>query len=543
MVALVGRSLGAALVVGLLVACSGDGKETTSADADTDVDVDADADADADADVDTDTDTDTDTAVVVELLTGPTLSPAALAPSTQHLELTTAEPTTLLVSLDDGERQWTLLFDEASTTHDVPLVGARAERTVDVSVTITGSEGSVEVDAGSYTTPALPFELSLIEATVSDPARMEPGYTLMSVASWLVLIDEGAEVVWYAEARGSVHELLPSGVGGEGTWRYLSNRTHIREVDPFGEVVAGWQSSEAGDPLLIQLDALALHHDVQAMPDGSFITLSVERRWLPYPTSEINPGAPLADAWVAGDILVQVDRSGAILGEWPLLDLLDPTRIAYDGVVGNHWEDFPLWLGDDVKDWTHGNAVDYDEVNDRFVVGLRHQDAVVAIERSTGEVAWILAPPANWSAPTTDVLLAPDPSTQLLPYHMHGAKFTAPDRVIVFDNGNRRASAYETVTSPYEVFSRVVEYQIDETGRTFRDDWSYGLDEELFSGSLGDADVLPATDNVLITWGNIKADPRGGCRIQEVTRSGETVFDVWMPGTQFRSERVPSLIP
>jgi len=89
-----------------------------------------------------------------------------------------------------------------------------------------------------------------------------------------------------------------------------------------------------------------------------------------------------------------------------------------------------------------------------------------------------------------------------------------------------------------------VEYRVDEAAGTFGEVWSYGLDERLFSGSLGDADALPQTDNVLITWGNVKDDPRGTARVQEVTRAGETVFDLWLPaGTLFRTERVPGLLP
>ncbi len=348
-------------------------------------------------------------------------------------------------------------------------------------------------------------------------------------------------MVWYAAASGAIHELLPS---SDGHWRYLSNRTAIRLVDPFGEVVGGWRSTLYDDKTLTELDVINVHHDVQELPDGTLVTLSAERRFFSYPTSELREFAPWEEAWVAGDVLVHFDPSGQILGQWPLLDLLEPTRIAYDGVVGNYWEDFPLWSGDDIKDWSHGNAVSYDPVHDRFLVGLRHQDAVVAIERVSGEVAWILAPPPNWHAPYTDVLLSPHPSNVWLPFHMHGAKFTAPNRVILFDNGNRRASAFTPVTPVEDVFSVVTEYEIDEVARGFRPVWGYGWLEELFSGSLGDADVLPTTDNVLITWGNIGNDPRGTARIQEVTRGGDTVFDAWLPvGTVFRSERVPSLLP
>jgi hypothetical protein len=534
-----------AFLAGLVTACGGD-KAGADADADADTDADADADTDTDTDVDTDVDVDAtaDTATSgLAVVMGPAITLAERAPLTARLMVATNLPTTLSVHLDDGERSWTLSWDEPSTEHEVPLVGARAERTVEVELEFSSGGLTLSAPGGSYTTPELPAVVVPVQPTVSDPTRMEPGYTLIPQGNWMTLLDAGGEVVWLAEADGGVHELLPSGPAAEGTYRYLSGRNRIIEVNAFGEVVGGWYSTGAPHPNLLPVAVRAMHHGFEELPDGSMVTLSVERRFQPYPSAENNPRAPLVDAWVAGDILVHFDRSGAVRDEFPLLDRLDATRIAYDGVVGNYWENyFGDWTGD-IKDWSHANAVHYDPASERYLLSLRHQDAVVALE-STGDVAWILAPPANWSAPYADLVLAPHPDLDVLPYHMHGAKFTASNRVILFDNGNRRASAFRTPTPAAEVFSRAIEFEIDESAWTFRPVWQYGMEEAIFSGSLGDADVLPITDNVLITWGNITNDSRGTARIQEVTRSGETVFDVWVPtGTLFQTQRVPSLLP
>jgi arylsulfate sulfotransferase len=462
------------------------------------------------------------------------------APLTAILSLVTDVPTVLTIELDDGERTWSHTFAESSTQHEVPVVGARSLKTVSVTAVLTADGGTLTTEVGTYSTPELPFGLGEMGALISEPGAMEPGYTLMPVAGHAVLVDAGGEVVWLAKLQGALHELLPA---GGGLYRYLSSKGAVRLVDLAGTHVGGWHAEQAvTDPSTVPVDVLALHHDVQQLPDGTYLSLSVERRLLDYPTSETDPNAPTAQAWVAGDIVVNFAADGTVLDRWPLLDLLDPSRIAYDGVVGNYWEDFAAFKPDDIKDWTHGNSVSYDPVNDDVIVGMRHQDAVAAIDRSSGELVWVLAPPANWSGPAAAKVLAADASVEVLPYHMHGAKITPSGTLVVFDNGNNRASAYEP---PSQTGSRAAEYAVDPVAGTFGEVWSYGLDENLFSGSLGDADVLPQTDNVLITWGNIKSpDPRGVVRIQEVTRSGQTVFDLWLPeGTVFRAQRVPGLYP
>ncbi|MEZ4237953.1 MAG: aryl-sulfate sulfotransferase [Myxococcota bacterium] len=176
---------------------------------------------------------------------------------------------------------------------------------------------------------------------------------------------------------------------------------------------------------------------------------------------------------------------------------------------GTYWEDFPQWTGQDVKDWSHGNAVSYDPSTDVLLAGLRHQDAVVGLARATGgDVQWILAPPANWGAAWAPLLLQPAGPGDVQPYHMHGAKFTPAGTIVLFDNGNNRASAYEPPVSGFDNYSRAMEIAVDPVARTWRTVWTFGEDlvPPQYSGSLGDVDVLVETDHVLVTFGNV-ADP------------------------------------
>jgi arylsulfate sulfotransferase len=472
---------------------------------------------------------------------------------TAWLDATLTAPAALEVELGGPERTVTL-GSPAAVQHSVLLLGLHPGTRHDVVVRAVDAEGQILAEAAtSWTAPSLPAWLSWEAGPVGsvEPGgadRREPGVTLVAFGRLLAAIDPEGHAVWTLEVPGAIHEASWT---SSGTLRVLSGRTALTEYDLAGRIVSEWAAARTEDVPegAVAVDVEALHHDLTDLPDGSMVALSVERRWIEdYPSSEVDPAAPPAPAWVAGDVVVEIARSGEVTSRWPLLDRLDPLRIGYDAVVGNFWEDFASWDGDDVKDWSHGNAVSYDPGSDTVLAGLRHQDAVVGLSRATGEVRWILAPRANWPDDLLPLVLAPEDADAVLPYHMHGAKFTPAGTVMLFDNGNDRASAYEPRLDPTQNFSRALEVAIDVEAGTWREVWSYG--EELvpshYSGSLGDADLLPVTGNVLITFGNLAAPDLGGVRLLEVTRAGEIVWELVVPhpdATMYRSQRIAGMIP
>ena len=134
---------------------------------------------------------------------------------------------------------------------------------------------------------------------------------------------------------------------------------------------------------------------------------------------------------------------------------------------------------------------------------------------------------------------------------------TSQGTILLFDNGNNRASPFDEPIRPSDNFSRAVEYAINESTMEVTEVWEYGefTDEPLFAGFLGDADMLPLTGNVLVTYGGIRT--RQGKlvgRLIEVTHTtpGEKVFDLAIvdPTSEaangwniYRSERLRSLYP
>ena len=164
---------------------------------------------------------------------------------------------------------------------------------------------------------------------------------------------------------------------------------------------------------------------------------------------------------------------------------------------------------------------------------------------------WILGTPENWDPEIFgEFLLNPTNDNEFFwQYHQHGAKITPNGNILLYDNGNFRASPFDPPLE--EEFSRAVEYKVDQETMEITQVWEYGqfASERIYTDFLGDSDFLPKTGNVLITFGGIRdpeRDPERAARIIEVTHTtpAEVVFDLSMEGDNaYRSERISSLYP
>lgn len=465
---------------------------------------------------------------------------------TAVLQVEASEPVTLAIEVvdPDGARSWTV--DAAAATHEHLLLGLRPGVDSEVRVTASGASGTVAAPSLWWAAEPLPDDAPLFEVS---GVQGEPGVTLLHVGgdrAWMV--DGTGTPVWTLPLHPFTHQIA---VTERGTLLCQLERSHVVEVALSGEVLRAWTTDETQEDVVL-VDLPYLHHDVVELPGGHLLALSVEERVLPtYPSSDREPGPDEADVPVAGDLVVELDEAGAVVRSWALLDLLDPTRIGYGSVGNEYWHGY-LPAGD-TRDWSHGNAVWWDAEQDRFLVSLRHQDAVVAVDADTSTIDWIFAPDANWSEPWASLVLRPEGPDDLPAYHQHAARLTPEGTLLLFDNGNARASPFEERVLPEDNHSRCLEVAIDAQAGTWSTVWTFGrvLGPELFSLSHGDCDRLPETGNTLVTFTRVLGDPEGeGTTVFEVDPSGEVVWTLVATSTSedshgetFRSERVAGLIP
>jgi arylsulfate sulfotransferase len=442
------------------------------------------------------------------IVSGPNfISAGPAAPLTQWLELSTDVPCTVSLELEapDGEtlvRAWA----GSATEHRLPVLELLADTRFTATVRVQAAFGEA-VASGDLTTDPLPFPLPTLQVLAHDPARMQPGLTVMPMQAgeldqWVGVLD--AQLRWrhLLQIPAKVNDVR---FGDDGDlWLIAGSAVERRAVD--GTVHARWHA-QADTPESVFVDLVGdFHHEVVPLGDR-FLSLARRSASVPdYPFERNATGAGRA-AEVLVPLVVEVGLDGTILREVDLARALDVRRIGMDS---NNDTEMGL-------DWGHANAVIPDGP-DHWIVSLRHQDAVVRLTRD-GEVDWILANHDGWPDRLRPHLLAPVGGFEW-PFHQHAPERLADGGIALFDNGNYGHTPYgEPPDTPQRSRLRIVD--VDPVARTVTDRWS--LDETpatgaLFGWAMGDADVL-ANGNLLGVYGHLAGEAG---RTNEAAGRGET---------------------
>ncbi len=489
---------------------------------------------------------------------GPSFTPAANAPLAGTLALITDEPSRVSVSVSDGTNTWERSFYDYRTAHSFPLLGFKPARTNQITVTVQDKLGD-EVTAAApinFITGPLPSDFPKMVLLSSQPDKLEPGYTLFAGQNngaqvYIIIVDSSGEVVWYTGAISLDIRQLPNG----NLFAYSTTASNFFELNMLGQTVRSWKAPN-GWPL----DS----HDAVPTDHGTILYLSAATDTVTnFPTSATNPNAPRQTARVWHQPVVEISATNSaatnapLLNSWRLIDILDPRRISY--LTFSTFSPYGV-------DWSHSNALIEDPSDNSLIVSLRHQNAVIKFSRATGQLKWILGPHENWGPAFQPYLLTPVGLPFEWNYGQHAPMLTPQGTLLLYDDGDARASPFEPLLADPYNYSRAVEYVINEDTMEVSQVWEYGknIAERLYTPSVGDANWLTNSGNVLITFGNITyvngASPSpysasaAMVRIKEVTHDqlAEVVFDLalfdfsntnsnYRGCFAYRSNRIPDL--
>ena len=491
---------------------------------------------------------------------GPVLvmNPSGAVPLVGVVTMSTNTPAfaSLTVTDDRNGRGFRVEFPDPQTEHALQVLGLKPERTYTIAVAAAVTRGGAPFFTAALHTQTgpLPSDFPTLELLASDPAEIEPGLILLDRAgTYMMVVDQQGEVVWYSTVGGQDAQLLPDG-------NVLALRPQACPgcgvpfvMDLLGNVLAQLRPAGETEPL---------HHDVFPTENGTLLTLGFSSALVTdFPASETDPLA-VQTTVVRDEPIIEYLPTGEVIRKHFLQDIIDPRRIGYDS----------LQPTDQGVDWVHANAVLYDARDDSIVVSLRSQDAVVKFARQTGELIWILANHENWNPAFEPYLLKPVGRFRWQ-YHQHAPMWTPQGTLLLFDNGNHRTSPFDgkPKIADKDNYSRAVEYAIDEQTMEVRQVWEWvsdikdGVyDETLYAGFIGDADWMGVTGNVLITFGGVSFT--GGVPNEEIGRGqvstriievehvlgGKRVFDlavhhnadgVGARTAVYRSEKIRSLYP
>lgn len=413
---------------------------------------------------------------------GPTLTPDAALPAVVHAVWDAEEGATTWLELGlDGELvRSTAEGAEAESTLLALLPGRQyAARAV-----ARDAEGlTAWSDEVAFTTESPPPDLP--ELTVSDgdaSAWAGDGLVLvpvlqLGIASWVTFVDRAGEYVWWNAAPAGL--IMPSvriTADGRGVL-YEVNDLEYDHPDGGVHVVAFDGSSRSFTP------APKVHHDAVDLPDGRIA-------WLEHEERELEGEDGVVRSW-SGDVLMEAEV-GAPAGS--------ARRVVASFDAGGHTP----WIGcthtqqlfyDAVSlDWTHTNSLGYDAATDDFFLLSHHTDALLRVDRESGERVWELG---GRFGEFTDV--AGDVPNAEQPWRVDGPNETWWSHGHVGEFWEGGFALFDNGFHHERPVSRVVAYSYDESARTVERTFAFESEAHSLSPALGDMRRLPG-GNWLAVW-------------------------------------------
>lgn len=373
----------------------------------------------------------------------------------------------------DGLDDTLVVDDSPTTSHSVKLLGLPALS--EIAFEVVNAFGKKEqVCEGSFETSNLPSELASLETTTLEADKISSErYLLGSImtggqAGILYAIDREANYRWYHIGADDVQT-------AHVQFDRNSNDILFNGVDPKHAVdVAAIYRVTLEGTLTDSVRTELAHHVFYQHEDGTFV----------YPTADIRDwtdpesGEVLS---VVGDTLVEQAPDGTTRAVWSAWDNLPIER-------NDAWDDGFYAVG---EDWTHGNAVTYDEATDSYLFSMGNVTTLVQIDRSTGETLDIISP----NTYTID-------SDSTIFSFQHDGQWTEDGNLLLLSHGT-------TGTQP-------IEYEIDQDAKTLHQVWTYHAEPS--TSFLGQVDRL-SNGNTLINYGGLGL-------IREVTPDLEVVWQL-----------------
>ena len=289
----------------------------------------------------------------------------------------------------------------------------------------------------------------------------------------------------------------------------------------------GIQWQEPGDNFI--------HHDIFQLPNGNYIGLGTSYGEGPIP---IGPWTPLfqglgfeADGetiefdWM-GDKIIEWDaETKEEVWSWDVFNYFDMDD--YDQLGGIWFEAYNT----NRFDWTHANAIWFDEDDSAIYLSSRHLNRITKISYPSGDVIWNLGHELG----SGDIDCGQDIGFSF----QHSLTKLDNGNILTFDNGNLS----EIFLEQDDKTSRSIEIDITETesGCDASLAWEYVLPEELYGYLSGNTQKLDNGNYLSTTIGG------GGTSI-EVDGSGteiwEANYNLQIPdGLVYRAMRIPGLFP
>jgi hypothetical protein len=347
----------------------------------------------------------------------------------------------------------------------------------------------------------LPTDFPAYDLDVVKPRGPRFFIIQLNLGRYVAIFDRYGAPVWWAKATGAADnaELLspgrlawapvqnPVAQAGDYEIRTLKNK-YVRTV-------------KAGNGYATDI------HELLQLPNGNFLLAGQYNST----GNDATPYGGLANASAVNVQLQEIKpNSGKVVWKWNSGDYIGLEQ------TGALWWPTFILRGGQPYDISHWNSIE--PAGKYYLVSFRHLDAIYAINRKSGKIAWKLG-----GTPTAKSLkILNDPRGAYPIAGQHDARLLPDGTVSIYDN----------TTVPAGIPPRMVRYRIDKKKRTAKLIQSISDPEVTNSICCGNARLLPS-GNWLINW--------GGTGVLGIYRpNGKRLFKLTTPGEfSYRANPVP----
>ena len=282
-----------------------------------------------------------------------------------------------------------------------------------------------------------------------------------------------------------------------------------------------------------------VHHEFLELPWGDYVGIAHEYRDGPIYAPDnyiydayqnldcVADGVTIEWPW-QGDRLVIWDKdTKAVKWTWSTFDYFSMDD--YDDV---QWYAYPVIGGH--FDWTHVNAIYYDDSDNTFLISTRNLSRITKIQIqedngviSGGEIIWNM----GHEYPSGDVTFGHELGFS----QQHSISITDADNILILDNGNY-AEQYWGAEEPT---TRALEIAVSGSAGNYLAsiDFEYSLTPNLFGSESGNVQQLENGNYLITTVG-------GDGTTLEVTPDGDLVWQAnYDSFVMWRASRIESLYP
>jgi hypothetical protein len=252
--------------------------------------------------------------------------------------------------------------------------------------------------------------------------------------SGILIVDELGRIIWYYNHTDDDSVSVQARLTTDGQYLVFNSPCHLSLDSECGSLI--WVSLDGSEKTIVSIDSIG--HDFTQLSDGTICSIVNDTR--------------VVDGFeIYGDRLVEIDIDGNTHELWNAWDSLEIPSVGED------------------HDWTHANAINTNEEESAYYVGLTFLSTIIKVDALSGEILWRLG------GEDSDFVFL-EGSERFTIHH----NFELRDNVLtLFSNG-------QGMDDP----SRIVQYELDEDAMTIHETWRYVADPPLFAYALGDVATI-----------------------------------------------------